>query len=881
MPTKQYTTANLSLDSVAAVYGGSNLLSTGGLVYLNYNRPAVDANHIMYSRYDEGSGTTATDDSSNANNGTLTGPDLMYELSFGGHGAARFNSPGVTSQNTTEYIDAGIVLQYEYTQPWSCWAVVKQENLPLAGSAAIIFTDVGGSPYPGYELWVTPSGVLCVRIIHNITATYIEVVGSTNIVDNGVHVVGASYDGSGLASGVKLYVDGAAETLTTNKDTLAGNTIVSGSNFWVGNQSGFAYSFNGSIGPFKLFNIAQSAAWFAAHASGATIPAVDANTVLSYLFDETSGTTVYDGSSNAFNGTVHSAAATVLTAFKVGTNALYFDGYSGAGGAHYVTYPHLAAYNLGSTFTIFSWAESPVAPANMPLIDHANPSSPYEGWVFSDEASDVAFYAGNGVSWNDSTVAFTTGWHVYALRWNSGTLDFWIDGTKVKTLTGIAAITAFTVALAIGYRSSFGQWQGHVSNTHLSNTNRADAYIQQFSTAHPATGIASLTAPGTAIASGGGDYGSAQTFSSVAATVHVPTTTTLEIQVGASSTSGAAAITAAAAATWQSLASGSATLTSVVGRYLAFNLRLKPSTDTLARDTPTISDLTFTYTSAGTTAPVALAVSGAGRSALAPGVSFGVREAVAGAGATTIALKPIDGVVLGVAGQGRTALAAGVQYGVAARVSGSGATALALGASFAVREAVAGQGRTSIAPGLSMGVTVAVGGAGRTSAAVGLSYGVAAAIAGAGRTALSVGVAYALAVAVAGQGRTTLTMGNGQTFALALAIAGQGRTALSPGVSYGIALGVAGAGKSAAAVGLAYGVAFGVGGRGRTAATIGFAAGVRIAVTGMGAVHIGASLGLPLPKFPVRATLSVAPGYTATLSVTPAYTATLDVENED
>src|ERR1039457_4383701 len=84
-----YTPANLSLDASSTIFGGSDLQVSSSTLLLNWNRPAVDANHIGYWRLDAGSGTTAADDSSQSNAGTISG---LKWASFGSTNGLRFGS---------------------------------------------------------------------------------------------------------------------------------------------------------------------------------------------------------------------------------------------------------------------------------------------------------------------------------------------------------------------------------------------------------------------------------------------------------------------------------------------------------------------------------------------------------------------------------------------------------------------------------------------------------------------------------------------------------------------------------------------------------------------------------------------------------------------
>ena len=207
-----------------------------------------------------------------------------------------------------QYITIGSNLTYEYTQPWSAMARIKMYEKPA--TAAIIFSNVtsSGLNYPGYELWVDSSGFAHVRIINNITTHFIGVAGTINVADGNVHTVLASYDGSGTAAGVKIYVDGVLETMTTESDNLGGNSITGGTHeFYIGNQKNHLnFFFEGLIDNFRLSNVVRNATYMSTYANGQA--PVDANTVAAYNFEEGTGLTTADSSASGFNGTLSSAS---------------------------------------------------------------------------------------------------------------------------------------------------------------------------------------------------------------------------------------------------------------------------------------------------------------------------------------------------------------------------------------------------------------------------------------------------------------------------------------------------------------------------------------------------------------------------------------------
>jgi hypothetical protein len=220
-----------------------------------------------------------------------------------GNGVSAF---AIQLPSSTTSITMGNILNFEYTQPWTCISKIKV-TAHTTSFGQLIFTNANSlnSPIAGYEFWLDESstGRLRVRIISDFNNNFfLDVEGSTNLVDSTYHVVAATYDGSGTAAGVKIYVDGVAETLTTIIDALGTGTIIAGGqNFIVGNQIATTDALLGKMAWIQLQNVSRTSGQIAAIT---TLPAVTANTVLSLPFTEGSGQVVGDVSSNAFKGAI-------------------------------------------------------------------------------------------------------------------------------------------------------------------------------------------------------------------------------------------------------------------------------------------------------------------------------------------------------------------------------------------------------------------------------------------------------------------------------------------------------------------------------------------------------------------------------------------------
>ena len=215
--------------------------------------------------------------------------------------------------DVNETIVCGNVLDYERTASWTAWCAVQMFYRP--SFACVLYSNAanGTSTVKCHEYWIDTTGKVRVRIISDYTNVhYIDVVGSTNVVDGKKHMIVYSYNGSSLASGVQIYVDGVLETMTTNNDTLNATIIEAGQSLYIGNQNpGTTVTYMmGTISHFQIDNVVRSPSYIANYTptSGTPIPPIDANTDICLLLNDGSGTTATDATSHARNGTLTHAS---------------------------------------------------------------------------------------------------------------------------------------------------------------------------------------------------------------------------------------------------------------------------------------------------------------------------------------------------------------------------------------------------------------------------------------------------------------------------------------------------------------------------------------------------------------------------------------------
>ena len=247
-----------------------------------------------------------------ANDSSESGGALsLTGVTQGAHGTVAITPTAnyAVRESSGQDINVGSVLAYDKNQPWTLMTSLDVAQKPAV--AAVIASNLAGSAHQGYQLWIDPTGHLRLRLISNYaTGNYIEVQSSVVVTDGKWHDVAASYDGSGSASGVKIYLDGAQDTAAKTLTNALSGSIVSSGPLTLGNQSGYlsTYDLNGSLDQFSISNKVRSAAYIAQYSWPGSAAPVDANTALDYSFNEDAGTVAHDLSSSGHAGTLSSSS---------------------------------------------------------------------------------------------------------------------------------------------------------------------------------------------------------------------------------------------------------------------------------------------------------------------------------------------------------------------------------------------------------------------------------------------------------------------------------------------------------------------------------------------------------------------------------------------
>ena len=168
----------------------------------------------------EGSGNIVHDKSGNDNHATLINAPTWakqdsyhFNLVDGFNKYMRFNG-------STNAVSFGDVLSFERTTPF----YIEAEFTTTSGGI-IAGKYLGGSD-TAFRGWFISNTFGPIRFsLLNSTASFINIESVNSFSDGNRHVLRLEYNGSGLASGVTLIVDGVPQSITVVRDDLEGTTV--------------------------------------------------------------------------------------------------------------------------------------------------------------------------------------------------------------------------------------------------------------------------------------------------------------------------------------------------------------------------------------------------------------------------------------------------------------------------------------------------------------------------------------------------------------------------------------------------------------------------------------------------------------------------------
>ena len=259
--------------------------------YVNSNIDIVEG-LVGYWNFNEGSGTTLTDQTSNDNDGTIYGatwstdvptpPDNNYSLSFDGE------DDYVEIAGNTDLVAQNNIISI------NAWAKIPTSN------ASVWAPIIHARPGYGYLLYAGSSGTnngVARFDISTASNSYEHVDGFTDLRDDQWHLITATYDGSTA----KLYVDGILENESDfTTDYLAsqnGEEIL-----YIGGQTN--EYLNGFIDKVSIWNVALTEDQINMYSD---LTGNETGLVGYWNFNDGEGTVLTDLSGNGNHGTINGA----------------------------------------------------------------------------------------------------------------------------------------------------------------------------------------------------------------------------------------------------------------------------------------------------------------------------------------------------------------------------------------------------------------------------------------------------------------------------------------------------------------------------------------------------------------------------------------------
>lgn len=397
--------------------------------------------------FDENTGTSSGDKSSNSSTGTLTGGATWLPGKYGS--AASFDGTddfvAVTDSSSLDSTRGAFTLE--------AWVYDTDVDDAVNDARIIIGKgDAASSQANSYRLRIHDGKELRLQIGDGTTSQ--NIVTSTKVIPYATWThVAATFDGTNA----KVYLNGV---LAGGPTASTIGVLVDSGQFNIGRQSSLDCStgfncFQGGIDDVKIYNYARTQAQIAEDINaGQTL---DRSLLAYWKLDETTGLTAYDTSGNGYNSTLSLARWT--TAGKFGAA---FDG----NGAQRVALADNDAFDFAGAdnFSISAWfkSDSGTDPSTDEyVISEAGGASGYA--IYFDTDGDLLFGIDTDGTWTPTEAIGNLGtatdyydnqWHhVVAVKTGTSRIDLYVDGVLKDSDVSLAANGAFTNATSLVFGS--------------------------------------------------------------------------------------------------------------------------------------------------------------------------------------------------------------------------------------------------------------------------------------------------------------------------------------------------------------------------------------------------------------------------------------------
>ncbi|SEH55887.1 MULTISPECIES: LamG domain-containing protein [unclassified Leifsonia] len=446
-------------------YFGNPVSSTAAPNIGAYNGAAVSAlasSSGGHWRFDEGTGTAASDSTGHLNNGTL---QAGAGWTTGQLGSGALSLSGATN-SWVDIPTTAIDTSASYTV--SAWVQ------PSTVTGNQTFASIDGTTISPFYLQLSAGKLtLTERSSDSTASTATQVVGPAAVAGTWYQLVGV-YDAT--AGTIKLYVNGVLQGTTayTSGWKATGHTTI-GRAKWNGGNVDFV---NGAIDDVQLIPRAVTDREAFAIGTGATAY---------YAFDEGSGSSTTDASGDMPNASLEGNAG--WAAGHIGTGALSQTGQSGA----FAQTPG-AAIDTRKSYAVAAWVNlNTTSGGNQTIVSQFGSNiSPFYlqltggKFAFVVRSSDSTSSTATSVTATSAATAGT--WYHLVGMWDSssGTISLYVNGTLQGTAAYSTPWTGVLGTTVIGA----GEWalspvdfvNGSIDDVHLYNRTLTSAQITTLAT---------------------------------------------------------------------------------------------------------------------------------------------------------------------------------------------------------------------------------------------------------------------------------------------------------------------------------------------------------------------------------------------------------------
>lgn len=161
------------------------------------------------------------------------------------------NTKSIELDGIDDYVDMGNNLNFERTSAFSISAWIKRGSTGV--NDTIVSKMESSGNFRGYLVYISSTNVVKFVLRNvNLSSNRLFIDSTTTITDTDWHHILVTYDGSSSVSGVKIYIDGVSDTVTT-AGTLSATTLNS-SPFNIGARNSNSLFATATIDEVAIFN---------------------------------------------------------------------------------------------------------------------------------------------------------------------------------------------------------------------------------------------------------------------------------------------------------------------------------------------------------------------------------------------------------------------------------------------------------------------------------------------------------------------------------------------------------------------------------------------------------------------------------------------------